>query len=149
MKYIKLFENFKDDTVTFLKTNPKNCVDYILKDVFDIAIDEIGLNKILKYLIKEDSMNFRLSNGLHTKNTIIFHDDVDKLHDESEIDYILRKNKIKYSVKDIKNRFLEYFVRRLMANLPIDKSIVDESEMLKFIKTYTYEFLYNYILKIS
>lgn len=117
----------------------------LIKSFPDVWVEEIGIENILKFLEKEDSMNFRLQNGMTSGNPKIFKDTTTKNDDESEIDYLLRKNKINYTWDEIKNRLIQYFVQGIYRNVPADKILNTKEDLINFLKTYREGFLYGYI----
>lgn len=123
--------------------------DYVQKEIPDYYLKEVGIKVILDFLSVEDGMNFRLQAGLSTPGTTIFKDAGPRQDNESEIDYILRKNKIPYKWDDIRSRLAQYFVRRLVANIPTDRELSSFEDVKKFVKTYEQAFMYDYMIPMS
>lgn len=142
-RYVVLKENDEYQIREFNKNIIKDIYTKNASEIFpiimsypDIWIQECGIETILNFLAKEDSMNFRPT---------IFKSDEPKYQDESEIEYFLRKNKIKYTLKEIKNRLVQYFIQGIYRNLPYDKKIETKEDFLGFLNTYKEAFLYGYI----
>lgn len=129
-------ELYKDNATEIFK---------IIMSFPEIWLEEVGLETLLNFLEKEDSMNFRLQNGITTGNPIIFKSQEKKRDDESEIDYILRTNKINYTWKEIKNRLIQYFIQGIYRNVPSNKKIETKEDLINFLNTYKEAFLYGYI----
>lgn len=111
----------------------------------NIWLEEVGIDILLKFLQKEDSMNFRLQHGMTSGNPKVFKDSEPKRDNESDIDYLLRKNKINYTWDEIKSRLVQYFIQGIMRNLPYDKRLETKEDLMNFINTYKEAFLYGYI----
>lgn len=134
----------KQNVLNIYKENSQEIFNLIMSFP-EVWLEEIGIENILKFLEKEDSMNFRLQNGMTSGNPKIFKDTTTKNDDESEIDYLLRKNKINYTWDEIKNRLIQYFVQGIYRNVPADKILNTKEDLINFLKTYREGFLYGYI----
>ena len=110
-----------------------------------IWLDEVGIETILKFLQKEDSMNFRLQAGMASGNPKIFKEPDKKYETESEIDYLLRKNKINFTWEEIESRLIQYFIQGVVRNIPNDKIIKTKDQFIDFLNTYKEAFLYGYL----
>jgi CMP-2-keto-3-deoxyoctulosonic acid synthetase len=53
--------------------------------------------------------------------------------DDNEIERILQANKVPYSLKDVKHRLAQYFMRRLVYNTPKDHAFASSEEVWCFI----------------
>jgi len=151
-RFTLLKENLEQDIVDYNRKNIQKIYSENAGEIFtiimsypEIWLKETGIETLLNFLQKEDSMNFRLQHGMTTGNPVIFKSDEPKREEESEIDYILRINKIKYDWKEIKNRLIQYFIQGLIRNMPRDRKIETKEEFLKFLNTYKEAFLYGYI----
>lgn len=116
-------------------------MDYIRREVPNFFIQEGGIEEVLRFLAQEDGMNLRLqwTGGLpdfSQKETTM---------SDNEIERILQANKVPYSLKDVKARLAQYFVRRLIYNTPKDRIFASSKEALDFIKTYEQKFYYEYL----
>ena len=67
---------------------------------------------------------------------------------DDELERILQQNKIPYSLKEVKNRLVTYFVRRLAYNTPKDK-LLSQEEAESFLKTYEQKFLHGYLIPMA
>lgn len=131
------------------KTN-KTVVNSILNDLYKYYQDEVGIETILRFLTKEDGMNFRIQNGIHEPGITKFdREPPEDIPGESEIEKIIIKNKIPYKESEIKGRLIQYFLRRLVANIPSDKEFNSDDEVIDFLKTYETAFLYGYLIPMA
>lgn len=126
------------------KENAKEVFN-LVKSFPKVWLDEVGIGTILKFLQKEDSMNFRLQAGMTSGNPKIFKEPDEKYESESEIDYLLRKNKIVFTWEEIESRLIQYFMQGIFRNIPQDKIITTKEQLLDFLNTYKEAFLYGYL----
>lgn len=137
----------KQNVLNIYKENSKEIFNLIMSFP-EVWLEEIGIENLLKFLEKEDSMNFRLQNGMTSGNPKIFKDSEPQYDGENDIDYLLRKNKIDYTWDEIKSRLVQYFIRRMYANIPSDRKLETKDDLINFLKTYREGFLYGYIKPI-
>ncbi len=148
--FFNSFEAARDEALTLDAKNANltmmnQCLDYIRKDVPNFFIQEGGIEEILHFLAQEDGMNLRLQwtndGGAKLPD---FSNDLSSKSDD-ELDRILQNNKIPYSMKDVRARLAQYFMRRLVYNTPTDRMFKSKEEALIFIKTYEQQFYYEYL----
>lgn len=120
--------------------------DYIMKDVPDFLIQEAGIDMVLHFLAQEDGMNFQLQHMGH--GAADFSKQQEPTSDD-EIERILQANKIPYSLSEVRQRLVKYFIRRLSYNTPKDRTFSSTDEALQFLKTYEQQFLYEYLLPMA
>ena len=133
----------------YMQANVKELFEFVTNEIPEYYLEEAGIEIILDFLVVEDSSNFRIQHGMVTPGTVTFKNPEPKRGDEPEIDYILRINKIPYSWKEIKGRLVQYFIRRMQANVPRDHRFEDMSEVWSFLKTYEQKFMYDYMIPMS
>ncbi len=136
---------------------------YIQQEVPDFFIQEGGIEEVIHFLAQEDGMNIRLhwtndaisperlrvnKNGeFYMKKDLVLPDFSQKPEptSDNEIERILQANKVPYSLKDVRSRLAQYFMRRLVYNTPKDRVFASPEEALGFIKTYEQQFFYEYL----
>lgn len=142
-------EKTRRANLDYMQSHVKEVSDFVTHEIPEYYLKEAGIETILDFLIVEDSSNFRIQHGMVTPGTITFKGTEPKRDNESEIDYILRANKIPYTWKEIKGRLVQYFIRRMQANVPRDHMFTTLEEVWNFLKVYEQKFLYNYMIPMS
>lgn len=123
--------------------------DYVNHEVPDYFIKEAGIEAVLDFLAVEDGMNLQLqwTNDASRDKHADFSRQNEPASDD-ELERILQQNKIPYSLKEVKNRLVTYFVRRLAYNTPKDK-LLSQEEAESFLKTYEQKFLHGYLIPMA
>lgn len=123
----------------------KEISEYIIKEVPQYIISEIGLTKVLDFLIVEDGTNFRFWTAMAEPKQFR---DKQRHEEEDEISFLQRKNEIE-DIHEIKSRLVYYFLRRLVANVPVNKELTSRDDVFNFIKTYEQAFIHGYVLPMA
>jgi len=136
------------ETIQSMLGNGSELYKYVM-ELPQIYVDEVGLETILDFLSVEDGMNFRIQHGITQGPVADFSKgETERMPEESEIDYILRRNKVNFTWDQIKGRLIQYFIRRLVANIPREVTLSPEGAK-KFLRIYGEKFLYEYLIPMS
>lgn len=100
---------------------------YINTEVPKFFLQEAGIETVLHFLAQEDGMNIRMqwANDAQPNKHADFSKSQEPTSDD-EFERILQRNKVPYSLAEVKQRLVTYFIRRLAYNTPrIDCSIME------------------------
>lgn len=143
-------EQIKEHNLDLIRKNLKMYFKYITDEIFEYYLKEVGIEPILDFLSVEDGSNFLLQAG-HTEqpNPVKFNQTDVNIPDEDPVQRVIRQNKIPYTRKEIQMRLVQYFIRRLVANVPEDKKFQNTNEITAFLKMYEQKFLYGYLMELA
>ncbi len=142
-------KNINSEKIKSIFKDNEEIKNHIIHNIYEHYLDEVGIQTILNFLKVEDGMNFKIQHGLTEPGVVDFSKPEFNNPDESEIEKIIRKNKIPYTQEQIQTRIIQYFLRRLAANIPNDKILETKSDVINFIKGYEMAFLYDYLIPIA
>jgi len=132
----------------------------IMKNISDYYTEEIGLEKIVDYLMIQDKIRdmedfsivdhqssfFEENKGLvyYKQNFKNEEDDEDE-----EKNFIKKKVEPEYDLQLIKTRLFQYFIEELVEDIPEDAILQNKQDVVDFIKMYEVKFLYEHLIPIS
>jgi hypothetical protein len=121
--------------------NSKECIEE--RNSFPkYLLDEIGIDKILNYLIIEDGRT------ISRDNYIKFREGLPQGENEDIMDYIKRKSAGEFTWGQVKNKLIHNYSLWMIKEIPKDKEFNDINEALKFTKIFTMKFTYGYIIPL-
>lgn len=126
--------------------------EYIMREVPKFFLQEAGIDVVLDFLSKEDGSNIRLqwtNDSGQAGSKLSDFSKQDTPTSDNELELILQANRIPYSLDEVKNRLVQYFVRRLVYNVPNDRTFSSPEEALDFVKVYEQKFLYEYLIPMT
>lgn len=132
----------REQNSTLIVTLLDDETSYIYKTIEEIPDyykSQVGEDTIIDYVKSEEKTQF-----FQPKKKF----NTQRYPNEDEIQFLQRKGNIESDWEGISKRLIHYFLKRLIANIPVDK-VYTEEEMVKFISTYVEKFLYLYLIPMS
>ncbi len=142
--------NFKKITENIDKKFGKELTD----DLYNFYVEEIGLEKVVKFLEEQDRLLTLANYGYMDLDSVILKEDnkinynkppEDFNEDEDESD----KTKEEYNIDTIKASLLKNFLNQLVEEIPTNSVFISGTDAIDFIKTYQIKFLYEVIIPSS
>ncbi len=124
----------------------------LTNDLYDFYIEEIGVEKVVKFLEEQDRLLSLANYGYMDLDSVILKED-NKINyinppedfnedEEDESD----KTKEEYNADTIKASLLKNFLNQLVEEIPTNSVFISGTDAIDFIKTYQIKFLYEVII---
>lgn len=125
---------------------------YISEEIYKYYHDEIGIDRIIAFLIYEDEKNGDLDDLFNEYYKIKkMNDDLDNEDDDEDLKTVekWKKSLRVYNNTLIKSKLVKYFLTEMVYEIPSTAIFCKREDVINFIKMYEQKFLYELVIPNS